>query len=189
MRVRLGRIRKGTVLDRIIVQFISGARAGHTEVYPVARFESLYIGRDPGCDVRVDAEREAMVSRSHAVVEWTDDEEGRRCYLLTDLLSSNGTYLNGERVRGTVEIRDADHVRLGSNGPEFVFGIERAQANLQPVITQSVRVDPRLRTPPPLSRPSSAAATRRGPLPGAMSTTQDAPEPSPAEPPAAAKRR
>lgn len=161
------------------MQFISGSRAGQTEVYPVARFASLYLGRDPGCDVRVDPERDAMVSRSHAVIEWLDDEEGRRSYMLTDLLSSNGTYLNGERVRGTIEIADGAHVRLGANGPEFVFGIERAEANLQPVITQSVRVDARLRTPPPVPRAKAgdAGATRRGPLPSSMATTQDAGEP------------
>ncbi|MBV6412628.1 MAG: hypothetical protein OMOMHJEC_00401 [Xanthomonadales bacterium] len=170
---------RGSELDRIIVHFISGARAGHTEVYPVARFESLYIGRDPGCDVRVDPEREPMVSRSHAVVEWLDDEEGQRSYLLTDLLSSNGSYLNGERVRGTVEIRDGDHVRLGAQGPEFVFGIERAQPDQQPAITQSVRVDPHLRTPPPLPRApvgaaSATGATRRGSITGSPTAIPDA---------------
>lgn len=140
-------------VDRIIVQFLSGGRAGHTEVYPVTRFSSLYLGRDPKCDLRVDAERDAMVSRSHAVIEWIDDDEGRRQYTLTDLLSSNGTYLNGERIHGTVNLSSGDQVRLGVKGPEFVLTVERPEPNLQAVITQSMQVDDRLRTPLPRSRP------------------------------------
>jgi pSer/pThr/pTyr-binding forkhead associated (FHA) protein len=145
-------------VDRIIVQFLSGGRAGHTEVYPVTRFSSLYLGRDPKCDLRVDAERDAMVSRSHAVIEWVDDDEGQRQYTLTDLLSSNGTYLNGERIHGTVNLNSGDRVRLGVKGPEFVLTVERPEANMQPVVTQSMQVDDLLRTPLPRSRP---AADRR----------------------------
>lgn len=170
-------------MDRIIVQFLSGGRQGHTEVYPVARFESLYLGRDPNCDVRVDAERDSMVSRSHAVIEWVDEEGIGRRYLLTDLLSSNGTYLNGVRVKGTIPVASGDHVRLGANGPEFVFSIDRHEPDLEPVITQSVRLDPRLRTPPPIVRSAArdANATRRAPpLSPSTTTTQD-PDPLPAD--------
>lgn len=172
-------------MDRIIVRFLSGGRQGHAEVYPVARFESLYLGRDPGCDVRVHAEQDAMVSRSHAVVEWIDDELHGRRYLLTDLLSSNGTYLNGLRVKGTVTLASGDHVRLGANGPEFVFELERAELEAHPVITQSVRIDPRCRTPPPIvgTTARDANATRRGPpLKAALATTQE-PDRSPADAP------
>jgi virulence-associated protein VagC len=38
--------------------------------------------------------------------------EGKRV-ILEDLGSKNGTRLNGERVRGTRELRDGDAVRLG----------------------------------------------------------------------------
>ncbi len=125
-------------VDRIIIEFTAGGRCGQTEVYPVARFSSLYIGRDAQCDIRVDAERDVMVSRSHAVIEWADDEDGQRRYTLTDLLSSNGTWLNGERVFGTVDFADGDRLRLGKSGPEFVIRIERPPVDLQSQITQSM---------------------------------------------------
>ncbi|HWS28090.1 MAG TPA: FHA domain-containing protein [Xanthomonadales bacterium] len=154
-------------MDRIIVKFLSGGRAGHTEVYPVTRFSSLYLGRDPKCDIRVDAERDAMVSRSHAVIEWVDhEEEGWRQYTLTDLLSSNGTYLNGQRVHGTVDLSSGDHIRLGVQGPEFLLEVEHPEPNLQAVVTQSLRADQFLRTPPPRTRSAAdgidASATVRG---------------------------
>lgn len=126
-------------MDRIIVEFVSGSRKGQVEVYPVARYASLYMGRDPHCDIRVDAEHDVMVSRSHAVIEWIDAEGEPRRYTLTDLLSSNGTYLNGERVLGTVDFASGDHVRLGVSGPEFSVQIEAPRIDLQAEITQSMR--------------------------------------------------
>lgn len=172
-------------MDRIIVKFLSGGRAGHTEVYPVTRFSSLYLGRDPKCDVRVDAERDAMVSRSHAVIEWVDHEdEGWRQYTLTDLLSSNGTYLNGQRVHGTVDLNSGDHIRLGVQGPEFLLEVEHPEPNMQAVVTQSLRADSLLRTPPPRTRSAAdgldGAATIRGARLG--SRLEQTPEPpAPAE--------
>jgi len=172
------------LVDRIIVKFLSGGRAGHTEVYPVTRFSSLYLGRDPKCDIRVDAERDAMVSRSHAVIEWVDhEEEGWRQYTLTDLLSSNGTYLNGQRVHGTVELNSGDHIRLGVHGPEFRLEVELPEANMQPEVTQSLRVDPLLKTPPPRTRSAAdaldGAATVRGAhLASRLERTVEPPEPS-----------
>ncbi|MFO1494207.1 MAG: FHA domain-containing protein [Lysobacterales bacterium] len=149
-------------MDRIIVQFLSGARAAQVEVYPVARFSSLYLGRDPKCDVRVDADRDTMVSRSHAVIEWVDQEDGSRDYTLTDLLSSNGTYRNGERVHGTVKVLSGDRVRLGHNGPEFLLTIEQPQPNLHAEVTQSLRTDQILRAPPPVNA-DPGNQTVRGP--------------------------
>ena len=129
-------------MDRIIVEFVSGSRKGQVELYPVARFASLYMGRDPQCDIRLDAEREVMVSRSHAVIEWVDEQGESRRYTLTDLLSSNGTYLNGERVLGTVDFASGDRVRLGVSGPEFIVKIEQPRIDLQAQITQSMPGQP-----------------------------------------------
>lgn len=170
---------KGHAVDRIIVQFLSGGRAGHTEVYPVTRFSSLYLGRDPKCDLRVDGERDAMVSRSHAVIEWVDDDDGNRQYTLTDLLSSNGTYLNGQRIHGTVELNSGDQVRLGAQGPELVLTVERPEPNMQPVVTQSIRTEALMRTPAPRNRaaaePRDGNATVRGGSLSGLVHTQDPP--------------
>lgn len=123
-------------MDRIVIEFFSGSREGQTEVYPTSRFNALYMGRDPGCDIRLDSIRDVMVSRSHAVIEWIDAPGQPRRYTLTDLLSSNGTFLNGQRVEGTVTLRDRDKVRLGANGPEFQFLVESPQAGSRPSVTQ-----------------------------------------------------
>lgn len=84
---------------------------------PVLRFPSgpqdrFTIGRDVGCDMVLP---DPTVSRWHAGL--------RRCgggWLLDDLGSTNGTTLNGWRVRAWVPVHDGDLVCFGA--ASFVFG-------------------------------------------------------------------
>ncbi len=163
----------------------------------MARFASLYMGRDPQCDIRVDAERDVMVSRSHAVIEWIDGDGEPRRYTLTDLLSSNGTYLNGERVLGTVDFNSGDRVRLGVSGPEFVVQIEQPRLDLQSEITQLMRSQQQP-TPMPfvpprvVDEPKPANVTVRGSVasfmgPGGVVEGKD--EPAPTRPEVTPPRR
>jgi len=72
--------------------------------------KGLVIGRDAGCDVVVPRNE---VSRRHAEVAPTDSG-----YLVRDM-SSNGVYVNGERVQGSQRLARADVIRVG--GEEFRF--------------------------------------------------------------------
>ncbi|MGD9497641.1 MAG: FhaA domain-containing protein [Armatimonadota bacterium] len=62
------------------------------------------IGRDPQCEVLL---REPAVSRHHAELEWT-----YRGYLLRDLGSRNGTFVNGEEI-GEALLGDGDLIEVG----------------------------------------------------------------------------
>jgi FHA domain len=64
----------------------------------------LSIGRQPSCDVVFP---ELKVSRRHARLRFRD---GR--WILQDLASTNGTFVNGVRV-GRCELRPGDHLCLG----------------------------------------------------------------------------
>lgn len=66
----------------------------------------VVVGRSRSCDVRL---REDTVSRLHAAFVW--DEDG---WVLEDLGSSNGTFLNGQRVLQPQRIRGGDQVRFGA---------------------------------------------------------------------------
>ncbi|PWH14833.1 MAG: transcriptional regulator [Anaerolineae bacterium] len=55
-----------------------------------------------------------LASREHAVLR----REGRRV-MLEDLQSTNGTFLNGQRISGPVWLQDGDQLVIG--GVEFVF--------------------------------------------------------------------
>jgi len=70
----------------------------------------LVIGRDAGCDVVI---ARSEVSRRHAEVAPT--EQG---YVVRDT-SSNGVYVNGERVKGSQLLARSDVIRVG--GEEFRF--------------------------------------------------------------------
>jgi hypothetical protein len=63
------------------------------------------IGRDSRCDLAID---HMTVSRIHARLERTPDG-----WLLKDLSSTNGTRVNGWRVRGQVAVWAGDVVRFG----------------------------------------------------------------------------
>ncbi len=67
--------------------------------------DAIRIGRAVENDIVITSRR---VSREHARVQ----REGRRA-VLVDLGSTNGTYLNGERVLAPVELRDGDSVSIG----------------------------------------------------------------------------
>ena len=70
----------------------------------------LVIGRDAGCDVVVPRNE---VSRRHAEVAPTDAG-----YVVRDT-SSNGVFVNGERIQGSHRLARADVIRVG--GEEFRF--------------------------------------------------------------------
>ena len=126
-------------------RIVSGGRAGHREV-----FDKSYIGcgRHPLSDLRFDAEQDLDVSTRHAAVAL----QGER-YVLRDLSSRNGTFVNGEKVTGDVELSDGDVLRFGVNGPEVEFHLVREGA--EQVITA-------VKAPPAASR---APAGKPGPAP------------------------
>jgi hypothetical protein len=76
----------------------------HGRVIPVNRSPFL-IGRDPACQLRPAS---ALVSGRHCVLTI----HGPRTFV-RDLGSTNGTFLNGQRLRGEQELRPADVLRIG----------------------------------------------------------------------------
>ncbi|HEV8398763.1 MAG TPA: trypsin-like peptidase domain-containing protein [Gemmatimonadales bacterium] len=94
-------------------KFLSGARAGQIEA-----FGKTYIGlgRHPLSDVRFDAERDLDVSSRHAAVVHKGDS-----FVLQDLGSRNGTFVNGKRITGDTPIKDGDVIGFGANGPALEF--------------------------------------------------------------------
>lgn len=66
--------------------------------------ERMVMGRHPNCHIVLE---NAAVSRSHAQII-----ESHGAMYLEDLRSRNGTYLNGQRVRGRAELHDNDQIRV-----------------------------------------------------------------------------
>ena len=72
----------------------------------------LTIGRHPAADVRFDAYDEEPISARHAAVVRRD-----ACYVVRDLGSAAGTFLNGQRVIGDIPLESGDLIELGRGGP------------------------------------------------------------------------
>lgn len=72
----------------------------------------LTIGRHPAADLRFDAYYEVPISARHAALV---AREGG--YVVRDLGSAAGTFLNGQRVIGDVQLESGDIIELGRGGP------------------------------------------------------------------------
>jgi S1-C subfamily serine protease len=95
--------------------FLSGSRAGQTETF---RKAFLGLGRHPLSDIRFDAERDLDVSSRHAAITRRPDG-----FLLQDLGSKNGTYVNGVRLEEDRLLVDGDVIGFGAKGPALEFHI------------------------------------------------------------------
>ncbi|HNR01822.1 MAG TPA: FHA domain-containing protein [Anaerolineaceae bacterium] len=65
----------------------------------------LRIGRDPSCEIRLDDD---TVSTQHARLSYRNKQ-----WWIEDLLSTNGTFLNDERVETPTILINEDEIRVG----------------------------------------------------------------------------
>lgn len=100
---------------KAIFTYLTGGRAGQAVVV-----EKSYamLGRAPQADVRFGPDHDLPVSGRHAAVVFRDGD-----WILRDLASTNGTFVNGERIKGEHQLGDQDLIRLGDGGPMLRFGI------------------------------------------------------------------
>lgn len=93
------------------LKVISGRQQGDEIPLPDGKF---LIGREEDCHLRPNSE---LVSRHHCV--FAKDEYTLR---LRDLGSTNGTFVNGERIKGGVVLNPGDQVSVGQLEFEVVIG-------------------------------------------------------------------
>lgn len=86
--------------------------AADGRIFDLPQREST-IGRTAECDIVF--ERSTLVSRRHAVIQ----PEGR-AWVIVDLGSSNGTFINGQRLKPNTPhpLRPGDQILLGGHGGE-----------------------------------------------------------------------
>ncbi len=136
--------------------------------YPLSETQEVAIGRDPSCEIVLDAKIWGTVSRRHATIRplamgtiphWE----------ICDLNSVNGTYLNGERLQGCQILARGDHIELGLNGPSFIFECPPIPQAISPTFTATTS---HLATPP---EPDSITLTQLFPIASAgLQLTQKA---------------
>jgi len=93
---------------------------GETLEFPLG--DSNVLGRSTQATVRL-ADRE--VSRKHSQI----DRQGKD-FVLRDLGSSNGTFLNGKRIFGPMRLKDGDEVLIGVSRMVFRVGGDEGSAEI-----------------------------------------------------------
>jgi hypothetical protein len=106
---------------RIVLKHSKSSKAGQIEEFAIRSGGEITAGRDPSVDVKYDSNRDDLVSRRHlkVTVKSTNPPE----FLITDLGSRNGTFVNKQRVSGSMPLRPGDVVQMGAGGPEFEFDL------------------------------------------------------------------
>jgi predicted component of type VI protein secretion system len=111
-----------------LVVLTSGKTEG--KVIPIT-LSQFVIGRDPQCHLRPAS---ALISKRHCALLVRDGK-----IFLRDFDSTNGTFINDEPVKGEVEVKNDDRLKVGP----LLFSI-RAEVT----------------TPPPVNRPTPAPAAK-----------------------------
>lgn len=118
--------------------------------------DSIILGRDEECDITLP---ERQISRQHIRI----DKDGGS-YFVTDLGSKNGTWVNGQRLEETHELRDGDEIHIalvirlqfvGSRStaplpftvPSNIGGRLRLEPQSRRVFVGDVEIDPPLSLP------------------------------------------
>lgn len=91
------------------------------------------IGRGSDCSLRLDSEK---ASRRHAIIRW----DGRQAFI-TDLGSTNGTRLNGERLAPNrpYALNPGDHLELGGADARLDVGLSSVSL---PAVTPAPLLEP-----------------------------------------------
>ena len=125
-------------MQRIIIRHLSGSKANQVEEFPLNHFNEIIFGRDPSSSVKYDPDRDDLVGRQH--VRIAPDPKDATQFIVSDLNSRNGTYVNKQRITDPARIVPGDVIQLGPGGPEFQFDVEPRPANaIKP--TRSAAVD------------------------------------------------
>jgi adenylate cyclase len=125
------------------------------------------LGRHPNNTIQL---LDKIVSKEHCILE---QREGQ--FILRDLGSLNGTYVNGERVRGEILLKHGDDIALGSTRARYDAG-SGAPLPLPPVGPGAVQNVGPAWSPPPAPTADSRAPHPQAPM--ASGVAARAPYPS-----------
>jgi len=118
------------------------------------------IGCHPATDIRVDPSPDGAIARRHLAI--IRDEHG---WLVRDLETRAGTWLNGVRVQTEARLADGAEIRLGEHGPGFQFvgladGVATGTTPKAPLVPPSPPGPPAVTMADRLADPTVRRSTR-----------------------------
>ncbi len=88
----------------------------------LSEYQETVIGRDSSCHLTLEPNEYLLVSRRHATIRPVPPlGNGFPRWEICDLSSANGTYINGQYLRGCHPLQEGDRIELGLHGPQFIF--------------------------------------------------------------------
>jgi len=126
---------------RVVVDHVAGSRRGQRQEF--AATERVRFGRHPDCEVSFDPHKDIDASSRHAELRVLATG-----WVLVDLGSSNGTYVEGKRITEAPVAKDAPvDLEFGPGGPRvrLFVGDDAAIERLPP--PPIVRTRPRWLVP------------------------------------------
>jgi pSer/pThr/pTyr-binding forkhead associated (FHA) protein len=102
---------------------------GNEIEYPLAD-EPMLIGRHPDCAITIAA---PSVSGQHAKIQGKDG-----LFVLEDVGSRNGTFVNDQRIEGRVELHHDDSLQFGSTTARFLAPAAPSMAKTGPASPEIV---------------------------------------------------
>ncbi|MEB3213389.1 MAG: PrsW family glutamic-type intramembrane protease, partial [Leptolyngbyaceae bacterium] len=102
-----------------ILRYLQPNGLASLEFYPLSFDSDVKLGREPTCHIVLDSSKHTGVSRVHARIFPLSDVP--YCWVIDDLESSNGTYVNNQRLHGQRVLQEGDRISLGRHGPRFIF--------------------------------------------------------------------
>lgn len=112
---------------RIVVDHLTGSRRGQRQELEPGQNHSF--GRHPDCDVSFDAHRDLDASSRHAELRQEEPD-----YILVDVGSSNGTYVDGAKI-SEHSIAPGSWViaEFGSGGPRVRIYVSKGEEDPPPL--------------------------------------------------------
>ncbi|HUO84926.1 MAG TPA: FHA domain-containing protein [Thermoanaerobaculia bacterium] len=93
------------------IQHLTGSRTGQEAVYEQ---DSVLLGRNPSSTITFDPYKDILVSGRHAEIVREADR-----WAVQDLGSTNGTFVDGEKVSNRRLLHPGDVIELGRGGPRI----------------------------------------------------------------------
>src|SRR4051794_1945495 len=98
---------------RVVIDHVAGSRRGQRQEFPAG--SRVRFGRHPECEVSFDPHRDIDASSRHAELRVVDAG-----WVLVDLGSSNGTYVEGHRITEAPVAQGAPiAIEFGPGGPRI----------------------------------------------------------------------
>lgn len=123
-------------MQKIIIKHVTGSKSNQTDVFELP-IEEIVFGRSSDCQVAFDAEKDAYVSTRHCKIT----VQNKNQFLLTDLNSSNGTFVNNVKITSPKQLEANDEVQLGKSDKDE--GSVKFTFNLDPATPKTKLIGPK----------------------------------------------